>query len=251
MLGGPRPDRLQPAALRARAGRGQRRRPARPLGRAARRPSRARARRGRVPGHARSRAERGLRVQEHGGRRTFVSTTAASGSSCTRRASGSRSCSRRDRLPARRAAPARRRPDAEGARALASCSGSSRRATRSMVGGTLVRFLPGGPRGGRSCTPSSCSDRAVVDSCVGGRAHLRGGGRLAGHRRRDRRTAAGRRRVDRCRGFGAFAGLHSLDERRLLAASTDSVGTKLIVARERGRLRDWAPTSRRTASTTW
>jgi phosphoribosylformylglycinamidine cyclo-ligase len=40
------------------------------------------------------------------------------------------------------------------------------------------------------------------------------------------------------RGFGAFAGVHPLDERRLLAASTDSVGTKLIVARERGRLRD-------------
>ena len=39
-------------------------------------------------------------------------------------------------------------------------------------------------------------------------------------------------------GFGAFAGLHPLDDRRLLAASTDSVGTKLIVARERGRLRD-------------
>jgi phosphoribosylformylglycinamidine cyclo-ligase len=38
-------------------------------------------------------------------------------------------------------------------------------------------------------------------------------------------------------GFGAFAGVHPLDERRLLVASTDSVGTKLIVARERGRLR--------------
>ena len=38
-------------------------------------------------------------------------------------------------------------------------------------------------------------------------------------------------------GFGAFAGLHPLDERRLLAASTDSVGTKLILARERGALR--------------
>ena len=37
--------------------------------------------------------------------------------------------------------------------------------------------------------------------------------------------------------FGAFAGLHPLDGSRLLAASTDSVGTKLIVARERGRLR--------------
>jgi phosphoribosylformylglycinamidine cyclo-ligase len=39
-------------------------------------------------------------------------------------------------------------------------------------------------------------------------------------------------------GFGAFAGLYPLDERRLLAASTDGLGTKLILARERGRLRD-------------
>jgi phosphoribosylformylglycinamidine cyclo-ligase len=39
-------------------------------------------------------------------------------------------------------------------------------------------------------------------------------------------------------GFGAFAGLHPLGDGRLLAASTDGVGTKLIHARERGRLRD-------------
>jgi phosphoribosylformylglycinamidine cyclo-ligase len=38
-------------------------------------------------------------------------------------------------------------------------------------------------------------------------------------------------------GFGAFAGIYPLDERRLLAATTDSVGTKLIVARQRGELR--------------
>ncbi|HEY8104014.1 MAG TPA: phosphoribosylformylglycinamidine cyclo-ligase [Gaiellaceae bacterium] len=38
-------------------------------------------------------------------------------------------------------------------------------------------------------------------------------------------------------GFGAFAGLHALDDRRLLAASTDSIGTKPIVARPRGALR--------------
>ncbi len=35
-----------------------------------------------------------------------------------------------------------------------------------------------------------------------------------------------------------FAGLFALDERRLLAASTDGVGTKLVLAREAGRLRD-------------
>jgi phosphoribosylformylglycinamidine cyclo-ligase len=39
------------------------------------------------------------------------------------------------------------------------------------------------------------------------------------------------------RGFGAFAGLHPLDERRLLAASTDSIGSKPMVARPRGALR--------------
>jgi len=39
-------------------------------------------------------------------------------------------------------------------------------------------------------------------------------------------------------GLGAFAGLYPLDDRRLLAASTDSAGTKLILARQRGRLRD-------------
>ena len=39
-------------------------------------------------------------------------------------------------------------------------------------------------------------------------------------------------------GFGAFAGLHPLDDTRLLAASTDSVGTKLVLARQRGALRN-------------
>jgi phosphoribosylformylglycinamidine cyclo-ligase len=40
-------------------------------------------------------------------------------------------------------------------------------------------------------------------------------------------------------GFGGFAGLFPLDERRLLAASTDSVGSKLMLARRAGKLR-WA-----------
>jgi phosphoribosylformylglycinamidine cyclo-ligase len=38
-------------------------------------------------------------------------------------------------------------------------------------------------------------------------------------------------------GFGAFAGLHPLGDGRFLAASTDSVGTKLMLARQRGALR--------------
>jgi phosphoribosylformylglycinamidine cyclo-ligase len=39
--------------------------------------------------------------------------------------------------------------------------------------------------------------------------------------------------------LGGFAGLYALDDRRLLAASTDGVGTKLVLARKAGRLR-WA-----------
>jgi len=38
--------------------------------------------------------------------------------------------------------------------------------------------------------------------------------------------------------FGGFAGLFALDEHRLLAASTDSVGSKLVLSRRAGRLRD-------------
>ncbi len=38
-------------------------------------------------------------------------------------------------------------------------------------------------------------------------------------------------------GFGHFAGLYPLDARRFLAASTDSVGSKLLLQRRAGRLR--------------
>jgi phosphoribosylformylglycinamidine cyclo-ligase len=38
--------------------------------------------------------------------------------------------------------------------------------------------------------------------------------------------------------FGAFAALHPLDDHRLIAASTDSIGTKPMVARPRGLLRN-------------
>ena len=52
------------------------------------------------------------------------------------------------------------------------------------------------------------------------------------------RAAVDSTRTPAVRGsFGGFAGLIAIDERRLLAASTDSVGTKLILARRAGRLR--------------
>ena len=52
------------------------------------------------------------------------------------------------------------------------------------------------------------------------------------------REAVESTRTDRVEGaYGAFAGLYALDERRLLAASTDSVGSKLMLARRAGKLR--------------
>jgi phosphoribosylformylglycinamidine cyclo-ligase len=39
-------------------------------------------------------------------------------------------------------------------------------------------------------------------------------------------------------GLGGFAGLFALDRERLLAATTDGVGTKIVLARRAGRLRD-------------
>jgi phosphoribosylformylglycinamidine cyclo-ligase len=41
----------------------------------------------------------------------------------------------------------------------------------------------------------------------------------------------------RAAGYGAFAGLYELDGERLLAATTDGVGSKLVLARRAGRLR--------------
>jgi phosphoribosylformylglycinamidine cyclo-ligase len=52
------------------------------------------------------------------------------------------------------------------------------------------------------------------------------------------RAAVDATRTGRVAGaFGAFAGLYAVDEQRLLAASTDSVGSKLVLARRAGRLR--------------
>jgi phosphoribosylformylglycinamidine cyclo-ligase len=53
------------------------------------------------------------------------------------------------------------------------------------------------------------------------------------------RAAVESTRTERVEGsFGAFAGLFALDDERLLAATTDGVGTKLILSRRAGRLFD-------------
>jgi phosphoribosylformylglycinamidine cyclo-ligase len=53
------------------------------------------------------------------------------------------------------------------------------------------------------------------------------------------RAAVESTRTDRVAGaYGGFAGLFALDDERLLAATTDGVGTKLILSRRAGRLFD-------------
>jgi phosphoribosylformylglycinamidine cyclo-ligase len=53
------------------------------------------------------------------------------------------------------------------------------------------------------------------------------------------RAAVESTRTERVEGsLGGFAGLFALDDERLLAATTDSVGTKLILSRRAGRLLD-------------
>ena len=52
-----------------------------------------------------------------------------------------------------------------------------------------------------------------------------------------RAAVASTRTPDVVGDLGAFAGLFAIDGRRLLAASTDSVGSKLVLARRAGRLR--------------
>jgi phosphoribosylformylglycinamidine cyclo-ligase len=65
------------------------------------------------------------------------------------------------------------------------------------------------------------------------------------------RSAVDSTRTDAVRGsLGAFAGLYAIDEHRLLAASTDSVGSKLVLGRRAGRLRWCSADLARTGSTT-
>ena len=125
---------------------------------------------------------------------------------------------------------------------LADILGLELRRRLGRLGETVVRFLPGGPEGRPSCTVSASRSRAVRRASDDGRPRDRAQLRAAGVS-----LATADAVVERLRaavestgatGFGAFAGLHPLDDGRLLAASTDGVGTKLVLARARGRLRD-------------
>src|SRR5437773_2087761 len=106
----------------------------------------------------------------------------------------------------------------------------SRSATRSSASSRAGR------RAVRSCTQSSSSSRGLTLGSLSGRTYEDAGVSLGKAIDVVERLRAAVESTG-ARGFGAFAGLHPLGDGRLLAASTDGVGTKLMLARERGALR--------------
>ena len=177
-------------------------------------------------------ADLGLKIQDHPGKRhvhRHRGRLPARGAPAARLDRRARRPERR--AAARRAPPARAGPGGEGGRAR----GDPRRRParfRRLVGDTLVRFQDGGPEG----RPGARRRGARCDVV------RRGGGLAAPRQRRSSSGCAPRssrpgRSGSRARS-AAFAGLFALDDERLLAATTDGVGTKLILARRAGRLFD-------------
>ena len=266
-----RRDRIQAAALRARAGRGQRRRTAGPVAAAASRPPRRRPRRRRLRGRARAR--RAGRAARAGARRPAhlrLDERRLPPRAPSRRATGSRSCSHTATGCASPSCTSRPTTRRRRRRRSPSCSSASATATKSRSATRSCASCPAARTAGRSCLESPSSE---------GRARHRELGRLRLHKRLPprvgRRDASGKRseaeRASRPRtnrldslsertrtyeaagvslatadavvgrlraavestgaaGFGRFAGLYPLDDGRFLAASTDGVGSKLMLA---------------------
>src|SRR5919108_804537 len=230
LVGGARRDRLPPAPHRASPRGGQRRPPAGPLGPSARRSPGDRARRRRLHGRAgagrRARAQGAgssgeAHVHRHGGRLP----------------PGGPSTAGLDRGRARRAgrAPRGRDPSprsgsrGEGRRARGDPPARAARLRRR--GGRLARALPPGwPRG-----PSRARRRGARVSYDAAGVSLAKAEAVV---ERLRAAVESTRTPGAVGPFGAFAGLFELDDERLLAATTDSVGTKLILSRRAGRLFD-------------
>ncbi len=184
--------------------------------------------------------DRGLRIQEHGGRRTFVSTNAGYRLEVHPAARVDRRAARpQRRAAAHRARPARRRPGHEDAGARRPARAAVRRELR--LDRRDARPLPAG----RARRAARAERRALRLAAARPRLTLlerersyeapgsrwrppgRSSSGCAPRSSRPARPASGR----------SPACTRSTSE-RLLAASTDGVGTKLMLARRRGALRD-------------
>ena len=182
--------------------------------------------------------ELGLKIQDHPGKRTFVTTEAGyrlevhPPRDWIEEALSQSHELHLDELHLRASDPE------EKAVALSEILDLDRTATEVIVGDTIVRFLPGGPEG----RPELVAEVTDVSS-------YEAAGVLLGQGGGDRGAPARRGRLDG-REVGGFAGLYPLDDERLLAATTDGVGTKLVLSRRAGRLSTRVGTSPRTASTT-
>ena len=169
--------------------------------------------------------------------------TSDTGSRCILRASGSTSCSPARTISALSELQLRADDPVAKGGALAALLGLRLEGEAYASEAPSSRSFPAGPKGDRSSTESGSAEgsrRRPYTAPLQARpehSYAEAGVSLetAGSVVERLRAAC---ESTGATGFGAFAGLHALDGEQILAASTDGVGTKLVLARARGRLRD-------------
>jgi phosphoribosylformylglycinamidine cyclo-ligase len=196
-------------------------------------------------------ADLGLKIQDHPGKRTFIATEAGYRLEVhPPREWIDELLTRSDELRLGELHLRAQDPE-DKAIALAEILGVDRLDSDVLIGDTLLRFQErarGEAGAGRRGDAVSSYGEAGVSLAKAEEVVER------------LRAAVESTRTDRVEGsLGAFAGLFALDEERLLAATTDGVGTKLVLSRRAGRLfdagvdlaahcaNDLASTGRRTA----
>ena len=188
------------------------------------------------------RAERlNLRIQEHGGRRTFVSTNAGYRLEIHPPRDWIEELLAQDDELRLTELHLKAEDPAAKANALAEILDAERARTTSSSATPSSASSAAARRAGRSCFGELfVSSRPSYDSTAWAEEgrDVRRRRRLARDRERGRRAASRRGGVDRReRVRRSSRRFHPLGDGRFLAASTDGVGTKLILARQRGALR--------------
>src|SRR4029078_561572 len=108
---------------------------------------------------------------------------------------------------------------------------------RSRSAARLFGSSPAARAAGRSCTANCSTGPRLRLAPVRGRTYEDAGVSLAAADEVVERLPAAVESTG-ARGVGAVAGLYPLGDGRLLAATTDGVGSKLVLSRRVGRLRD-------------
>ena len=177
-------------------------------------------------------ADLGLKIQDHPGKRTFIATEAGYRLEVhPPREWIDELLTHSDELRLGELHLRAQDPE-EKAVALAEILGVDRLDSDVLVGDTLVRFQDGGPGGA-----AGAGRRGAAVSSYGEAGVSLAKAEEVVERLRAAVESTRTRRASRARS-ARFAGLFALDDERLLAATTDGVGTKLILSRRAGRLFD-------------